>query len=77
MNHRKPGIRALLAKAKVFQFDLECPYCSELLTCEADNGSYCFAIYEECPAYIKCSNCEKTSRVPKRVPSAQINGGAK
>ena len=74
MTQRKNGIRALQAKAHVFMYDLECPYCGELLESPEGNGSMSFSVHEGCPSYIKCSSCEKTSRAPKRVKGCVIQG---
>lgn len=67
---RTTGIRALLSKARTFMFDLECPYCHSLITNEDETMS--FSIHETQKKYIKCGECGKTSRTPKRVFSQQI-----
>jgi uncharacterized protein with PIN domain len=60
------------AKAKVFMFDLDCPYCNGLLMSPEGNGSLSWSIYESAPKTATCSECEKVSKVPKRVKGDTI-----
>lgn len=60
------------AKAKCFMFDLECPYCDGLLASPEGNGSLSWSTNESTPPTAVCVDCEKTSKIPRRIPGAKI-----
>lgn len=60
------------SKARVLMFDLECPYCSELLETSEGNGSLSFSINESCESLIKCWSCGQISKTPDTVRTERI-----
>jgi ribosomal protein S27E len=59
-----------VAKAKILMFDLECPYCGDLLP--SPEGTQTFSIHESCPSNLTCESCGKTAKTPSVIPRGII-----